>query len=100
MRFAEAAAQSSLVNPVGLVFVRADRGQEAINEMIVLQRHAQLADEPALDHGVFDNPEDEHLGDAAAAILWFDSERYEARGAEPALVVEKFGEADRDAATR
>ena len=68
--------------------------------MIVLQRHAQFADEAALDHGVFDDPEDEHLGDAAAAILWFHSKRYQARGAEPALVVEKFGEADRDTVTR
>ena len=37
--------------------------------MIILQGHAQLAGESALDHGVFDDPQDQHLGDTAAAIL-------------------------------
>ena len=68
--------------------------------MIVFQRHAQLAGKAALDHRVFDDPEDQHLGDPAAPILWLHSERDQPRRPNPALIVKKLCEANRESVIR
>ena len=95
-----AGAERALVNSIRLVFLRANRAEETIDEMVVLQSHTQLAGEAALDHRVLDDPEDEHLGDPAAAILGLDPERNQSRGPDSTLVVKQFGEANRDSEGR
>jgi hypothetical protein len=45
------------INPISLISLRANRAEETIDEVIVFQGHAQLSREPALDHRVFNDPE-------------------------------------------
>src|SRR5689334_16155913 len=95
-----AVAQPAPVDPISLILAGADRAEEAIDEMIVFQSHAQLAAETALDHRLLDDPEHEHFRDPAAAIFWLYAKRDQPGSADAALVIKQFRQANRNSPRR
>src|SRR5918996_1352548 len=53
---------------MGLVSGRSDRFEEAVDHLIIFRRKIELAGESAVNRRVFDNPQDEHFGNAGATI--------------------------------
>ena len=83
-----------------MYLVRADRGEEAIDQVIIFQRHAELAREPRLIIASSMICRTSISAMPAAAILRFHTERDQTRVFDPTLVVEKLYEPDRDSETR
>ena len=61
--------QGTPIDPVSLVFGRADRFEKAIYHEIVFQRHAELAGHASVYHSVLHYTQNEHLRDTGAPIF-------------------------------
>ena len=53
---------------MGLVSGRSDRFEETVDHLIIFRRKTELAGESAVNRRTFDNPQDEHFGNAGATI--------------------------------